>query len=138
MPDIVIDIITEMATRQGYAQGADPTLKFPHVLEENEATEALPVMMEIDGRLDKHEELADGDDAAELATLTGMNKPLDVHIEGPIVAPPIRRLSVPIRSTDKPTNRQFPSTQFVEVFVGCNVSLPGPHRRYSSFAQSGR
>ena len=50
---------------------------------------ALPDMMEIDGRLDKHEELADVDAAAELETSTWVEEPLDVSVEGPVVAQPI-------------------------------------------------
>jgi hypothetical protein len=95
MPDIVINKIKKMATRQGYTRGADPTLEFYRALEENEETWTLPDTMEIDGELDKHEELANVDDAAELATFTGMNEPLDVHMEGPVVAPPILEIVRP-------------------------------------------
>ncbi len=53
MPDIVIDKLTEQATRQGYTRGADPTLKFPNVLEDELNNNLLPEMMDIDGRVDK-------------------------------------------------------------------------------------
>ena len=51
-------------------------------------------MMEIDGRLDKHEELADVDVAAELETSTRVEEPLDVSVEGPVVARPIPELII--------------------------------------------
>ena len=95
MPDIVINKITELATRQGYTRGADPTLEFPHVLEEDVDEGTLPDMMEIDGRLDKHEELDNVDAAAELATSAGMDMPLDVHVKGPVAAQPIPELISP-------------------------------------------
>ena len=53
MPDIVIDKLTEQAARQGYTRGADPTLKFPHVLEDELNNNLLPDMMDIDARGDK-------------------------------------------------------------------------------------
>lgn len=96
MPDIVINKITELANRQGYTRGADPTLEFPHVLEEDVDNGTLPDMMEIDGRLDKPEELANADDAvAEPPTPAGVDEPLNVHVEGPVVAQPIPELVGP-------------------------------------------
>ena len=53
MPDIVIDKLTEQAARQGYTRGADPTLEFPHILEDELNNSLLPDMMDIDGRSDK-------------------------------------------------------------------------------------
>jgi hypothetical protein len=50
--------------------------------------------MEIDGRLYKHEELANVDVAAELETSKGMKKPLDVSVEGPVAAQPIPELII--------------------------------------------
>jgi len=95
MPDIGINKITELAaTRQGYTRGANPKLQFPQVLKEDMDNGALPDMMEIDGRIDKHEELANVDVAAELETSTGVEEPLDVSIEGPVVAQPIPELII--------------------------------------------
>ncbi len=34
MPELVIVKITELATRQGYSRGVNPTLEIPDVLEE--------------------------------------------------------------------------------------------------------
>ena len=53
MPDIVIDKLAEQAARQGYTRGADPTLEFPNVLEDELNNSLLPEMMDIDGRVDK-------------------------------------------------------------------------------------
>jgi hypothetical protein len=47
---------------------------------------ALPDMMEIYVRLDKHEELANVDVAAKLETSTEVEEPLDASVEGPVVA----------------------------------------------------
>ena len=74
MPDIVIQKITEQAYRQGYTRGADPTLEFPEVLDDDEANEGqLPEMMPIDGRDDemqgptRHENAADVNEVAPSA-----------------------------------------------------------------------
>ena len=54
MPDIVVQKITEQAYRQGCTRGADPTLEFPDVLDDDEANAGqLPEMMPIDGRDDE-------------------------------------------------------------------------------------
>jgi hypothetical protein len=53
MPDIVIDNLTEQAARHRYTRGADPTLEFPHVLEDKLNNSLLPDMMNIDGRSEK-------------------------------------------------------------------------------------
>jgi hypothetical protein len=42
MPDISINKITELATRQGYTRGANPTLEFSQALEEDMDNGALP------------------------------------------------------------------------------------------------
>ena len=89
MPDVVIDKITELATRHGYTRGADPTLEFPQAREEDMNNGAIPDTMEIDGRIDRHEELANVDVATKLETPTWVEEPLDFSVEGPIVAQPI-------------------------------------------------
>ena len=99
---------------------------------------ALPDMMEIDGRLDKHKELANVDVAAELEASTGVEEPLDVSVKGPVVAQPIPKLIITIQSTDKPSTRQSLSNQFFEVSVGRDASLPEQRRNYSSFARGRR
>jgi hypothetical protein len=88
MLDIVINKITELAARQGYTRGADPTLRFTQAFDENMDNGALPDMMEIDRRLDKHKELANVDIATDLETSLGVEEPLDVSVEGPVVAQP--------------------------------------------------
>ncbi len=55
---------------------------------------ALPDMMEIDGRLDKHKEPANVDVAAELETSKGVEEPLDASDEGPIIIQPIPELII--------------------------------------------
>ena len=134
MPDIAINKTTEMATRQGYTRGADPTLEFPQPLEEDMDSVAFPDMMEIDGRLYKHEELTNVDVAAGLETLIWVEEPLDVSVEGPVVAQPIPELIIahPIDGQESLSNR------FVKVSVGRDASLPEPRRRFSSFARGRR
>ena len=55
---------------------------------------ALPDMIEIDGRLDTHEELANVNVAAELETSTRVEQSLDISVEGLIVALPIPELII--------------------------------------------
>ncbi len=53
MPDIVIDKLTEKAASQGYTRGAEPTLEFTNVFEDELNNNLLPEMTDIDGRVDK-------------------------------------------------------------------------------------
>jgi hypothetical protein len=64
MPELVIVKITELATRQGYSRGVDPTLEIPDVLEEEVDDALLPDMMDIDVQINEPEEPADLLDAA--------------------------------------------------------------------------
>ena len=59
MPEVVIAKLNEHAARQGYVRGADPTLEFPHILEEELNNSLLPDMIEIDGRPDAVSEIAE-------------------------------------------------------------------------------
>ena len=59
MPERVLVKITELATRQGYSRGVDPTLEIPDVLEEEVEDALLPDMMEIDVRINEPEDPAD-------------------------------------------------------------------------------
>ncbi len=45
MPELVIDKILELSTRQGYSRGVDPTLEIPDVLDEGVDDALLPDMM---------------------------------------------------------------------------------------------
>ena len=69
MPDLVIVKITELAIRQGYSRGVDPTLEIPDVLEEEVDNAFLPDMMEIDVRINEPEEPVDLVNAAGENTL---------------------------------------------------------------------
>jgi len=115
MPDIVINKITEQATRQGYTGGEDPTLEFIQALEEDMDNGALPEMMEIDGRLDKHEELANFDVAAELETSTwnGGAARCRCRSRARLSLSLSRSSSLPTRSTDNSSTRKFLSNKFV-------------------------
>jgi hypothetical protein len=55
MPELVIDKITKLETRQGYSRGVDPTPEILDVLEEEVDDALLPDMMEIDVRIAKPE-----------------------------------------------------------------------------------
>jgi hypothetical protein len=67
MPELVIAKISELATRQGYSRGEDPTHTIPDVLGEELDDAFLPDMMEIDVRIDEPEE------PTELTDSTGEN-----------------------------------------------------------------
>ena len=75
MPELVIAKITEVAARQGYSRGQDPTLEVPDVLEEELDDALLPDMMEIDGRAIEAEpiELMDAAGAETLPPPAGVS-----------------------------------------------------------------
>ena len=54
MPDLVIAKIIELATRQGYVRGEDPTLEIPEVIDEG-VDDSLPpdIMHDGDRRSDR-------------------------------------------------------------------------------------
>jgi hypothetical protein len=77
MPELVIVKITELATRQGYSRGVDPTLEIPDVLGEEVDDALLLDMMEIDVRIDEPEEpikLTDNAGADTPAPPAGVNE----------------------------------------------------------------
>ncbi len=86
-------------------------LEFIHALDEDVDTGTLPHIIAIDGRLDKHEELANVDVASEQVTSTMVDEPIYVNVEGPIVHPPIPELISPHLidgQADEPTVFEHP------------------------------
>jgi hypothetical protein len=73
MPELAIGKITELATRQCYSRGVDPTLEIPDVLDEELDDALLPDIMEIDVWIDEPEE------PTELADAAGADTPLCVQ-----------------------------------------------------------
>ncbi len=83
----------EAIPRRGYTRDADPVLESPYVIEEDVDNGILPDTIEIDGRLDQPKDLSNVDDAAELATPTGVDEPLNTHVKVPAAVKPIPKLA---------------------------------------------
>jgi hypothetical protein len=82
MPELVIAMITELAMRQVYSRGVDPTLEIPDVIDEEADDALLPDMMEIDVQIDEPEEpikLTDTAGADTPAPPTGVSDPVRDH-----------------------------------------------------------
>jgi hypothetical protein len=114
MPELVIAKITEVAARQGYSRGQDPTLEVPDVLEEELDDALLPDMMEIDGRAIEAEpiELMDAAGAETLPPPAGVSDlirlPQSECPAGPRQLPPAPASSrQPLPAPD--SSRQLPA-----------------------------